>query len=133
MKTVCFMSVVSVFLLLAIGSVSVNAEEPSVRIHTTDINICNANTGLTHSYFTSNKTCITCKHVVELIKEMMVQPLTEKCLEALLHKACAEFKSELEVLCVDIVDKYVPVLLRYAKDHIQSDKVCQLVHLCPKV
>jgi len=66
------------------------------------------------------------------MEEMGTQPLVEKCLEKLLREACALLHEPFQAICDDIVNKYVPVLLEYLKEHVKPQGVCQFIRLCPK-
>jgi saposin len=75
-------------------------------------------------------TCDTCKVLVQITYNMLLQNKTEEELKEILKNACHRIHIPFTEKCDEWVEKYLPDILQFLEQKFTPDKVCKSIGLC---
>jgi saposin len=74
--------------------------------------------------------CTLCTDLVDAAAEALVDHKVEEEIEQLLEEQCAKLPSVIGVLCRSIVAQYLPVILQWIEEGIETLEICVRIGLC---
>ena len=83
-----------------------------------------------HGYMDATTHCDTCKKVVGYIETLLKNGLVEKEIAAAVALLCKEIPFPGSTLCGFIVNKYIPVIIRYIEQGIEKFSICDKIGFC---
>ena len=75
-------------------------------------------------------TCTLCTKVVDAVEKAMVSTIVESEIIALVEKLCAEIPAPFSTICNSLVEQYVPQIMEWLEQGLESIDICQKIGLC---
>ena len=74
--------------------------------------------------------CDMCKTIIGAVEEAMKSTLVEEEVAALVSKACELMPSPVSVLCSQVVQTYVPLIMQWVEQGLEALDICVNIGLC---
>ena len=73
--------------------------------------------------------CTMCHEIVSLVESLIVSYAEPEIID-LCEELCAQFPSSYSSLCTAVVDQYVPIIIEWIKQGVDSADICARIGLC---
>ena len=75
-------------------------------------------------------TCTICTAIVAEVEKVMVSTKVKSEVISLVEKLCNEFAAPFSTICDSIVETYVPKIMEWLEEGLDSLQICQKLKLC---
>jgi len=86
----------------------------------------------TKANLTGSVPCDVCKLLLEYLDQELASNSTQEEIEVELKKVCSKLPSNLEVMCQDVVNEYIPEIIQAVIDKTDPVVICQNLGVCPE-